>query len=336
VRAVALLALVACGGKSEDPTVAGKPSRVVVAVDRRVELMSAIFRRAGRPRYAEAQTPYAKLVDALPGGDAVTFTQQLGVGFEMAPTLAVQLDDQLAPRVPLDPLPAPVARWKVANVPKYLAAVRAWAPAFDKLFASQRAYFDRVETADRAVFDKFDVIGWYDGVFGAQPQARYHLVPGLLTGPMDYAARSGDDIYVIAHLDHPDADGVPAPTDGAVPFVVHELGHTYTNPIVNADMATLETVAMRSYGKSKDKMRAQAYGKASIVVEESVVRAIVVLWVRDRWGNAAGDREIAEQEQLGFTWIRALADALAAKRVAGKLDASSVTTATYDVFARER
>jgi hypothetical protein len=336
VRAIALiLALAACGRQDTHVTVERK---LAVDIDRRVELMSIVFRLAGLPRYAEAATPYARAVDAhfapFREHDAVVFTRQLGarsgIGYEMAPALAVFLDDNLAP-----PLPRELVRWQVAKLDVYVAAVRAFAKTadLDGFLAAQRVSTDAVVARDRAFFDKVPAIEWLDHTFGPRPGARYFLVPGLLTGPMDYAARRGDDIYVIAHLDMPDEAGLPSPRATAVPFVIHELCHSYTNPIVDAALGELQPSAARAIGERREVFASQAYTTDQIVLEESVVRAIVVLWVRDRDGAAAAQNEIATQERLGFAWTRALADALDDARARGPLDAGAIVAATRIAFS---
>ena len=339
MRIACVLALAACGSSTNS---ALPPPKLVVGSDRRIELMSILFRLGNRPRYAEAQTPYARAVDATfdKTQRAVVYTSQLAAGYEMAPALAVHLDDQLAPRVAFDPLPPPLARWKVAKLDMYLAAVREF-QGLDAFLASQRDYIARVEAADKAMFDTVPFVEWFDTAFGARPRTRYHLVPGLLTGPMDHATHvelpdGSEEIYVIAHLDHPDAAGVPVPTAAALPFVAHELCHSYTNSIVDGAEAELTTAAAPAIAKVQGKMAAQAYPTDTIVVQESIVRATVVLWLRDRGGAAAGDAEIAAQERLGFTWTRALADALQRARGTGTLTPAAVIAATRDVFAHAR
>ncbi len=317
--------------------------RLVVESDRRIELMSIVFRLAGLPRYTEAATPYARAVDAhfapFRDHDAVVFTRQLGaqagIGYEMAPQLAVFLDESFAPLVPLAPLPPELARWQVAKLDVYLAAVRAFAQAadLDGFLAGQRATTDQVIARDRAVFDHVPAIDWLDHTFGPRPGARYHLVPGLLTGPMDYAAHRGNDVYVIAALDSPDEAGLPSPQATAVPFVIHELCHSYTNPIVDAALGELQPLAARAIGERRDAFARQAYTTDQIVLEESVVRAAVVLWVRDRDGAAAARAEIAAQERLGFAWTRALADALDDARARGPLAADAIVAATRTAFS---
>lgn len=341
--------MLACGGdKAPAPPPVSGP-RLPVAVDRRVELVSIIFRIAGRPRYTLQATPYAKAVDAKFGARrdasviALTNRPDSPAGFELAPNLAVHLDDKLHFRLPLDPLPPTLKRWTGLDA-AYVDAVRAFATetAVDDFLATQHDYIAKVEAADRAFYDRYDLLGWFDRVFGPRSQTKFQLVPGLLNGPMDYAARveladGNDEIYVVAYLEQPDEAGVPTPTAASVPFVVHELCHSYTNPIVDAALDQIQPIAVPAIAKVADKLAAQAYNTDAIVLEESVVRALVVLWVRDQDPSLV-ETEIVKQEKLGFVWTRPLADALAAARAKhdGKLDAATVVKATRDTFAALR
>ncbi|HEU0032052.1 MAG TPA: DUF4932 domain-containing protein [Kofleriaceae bacterium] len=343
MRWLAALAVVCACGSDRGPAPAPPAApQLDVTVDRRVELMSIVFRLAGRPRYTEATSAYAKAVDAhfapYLQHDAVVFTKQLGerygIGYDMAPSLAVHLDDALQPRASLSPLPTQLERWKVVKLDKYLAAVRDFATTakLDEFLASQRTSLDGVVAADRTFLAKEPFVAWFDRVLGPRPKTHYHFVAGMLSGPMAFAARvdlpdGGQDVYVVADLGEP-------PRDSYVPFIVHELCHSYTNPIVDAAMAELAPVAAPVIAPVAERMKQQAYTTDAIVIEESVVRAIVVLWTRERQGAAAGDAEIAKQEQLGFAWTRALADALAAARGNGTLSAAAITKATRETFAR--
>ena len=311
-----------------------------------MELMSVVFRLAGLARYTEASTPYAKAVDAhfafVRDHRAVRFTRELGTrygfGHEMAPRMGAYLDDTFHLQVPASPLPTDLARWKDADLGIYLDAIRDFATQgkFADFMVEQRSYLEAVAARDRAFFDRVRFVDWFDGTFGARPAAHYHLAPGLLTGPMDYAVHAelpndGEQVFVVAHLDAPDPAGLPAPTDAALPFVAHELCHTYTNPIVDHALADL-SASSKAIEPTRPRLAAQGYTTDAIVLEESVVRAIVVLWSRDELGPASGDAEISAQERLGFPWTRALADSLEAARKAGggKLSAEALVTATRD------
>ena len=189
LTAVALLA-----GCRPQPvkTIAPRDSaEIVVAVDRRVELLCILFRLAEAKEYGMAQPtlPYAQAVDAhfrpFREHPAVAATRSLhaaGIGYDAPMSLAVHLDDRLRllpARAALDP------RWQKVALDHYLAEVRRFAAAShaDEFFAAQAPYYRQVEARFRDFVSRERPVAWFDGFFGARAGARYLLVPGLLTGP---------------------------------------------------------------------------------------------------------------------------------------------------------
>ncbi|HEY0255312.1 MAG TPA: DUF4932 domain-containing protein, partial [Kofleriaceae bacterium] len=84
-------------------------------------------------------------------------------------------------------------------------------------------------------------------------------------------------------------------------LVVHEMSHGTVNPLI--DGAGLDAVAEKLFASVRTQMQAQHYATPRIMLYESVVRAIVVAWIRDSRGDAAAAREISDQQRLGFAWI---------------------------------
>src|SRR5262249_11862886 len=142
------------------------------------------------------------------------------------------------------------------------------------------------------------VVAWFDAAFGRRKGTSYHLVPGLLTGPMSYGVSAPGVFVEVMTLGASDEM-----THG---LLAHELAHSYVNPIVEAQRWD----ALPSYAKVRDVMARQAYTTQVLFVDESVVRALTVLYLGDRVGAEAARRSLAEQEKLGFLWTAELAAAL--------------------------
>ena len=231
-----LVAVVAplLGCKSDAPSravpapvsVAGE--RLHVAVDPRVELLSIVFRLAGNEEYRRAQGPYAAAVDAHFASHArheavrlaATLRQQFGISFEAPVQLALHLDASWRPAMPLDPLPKElVARWKGAPVAPFAAALADFASStrFDDFWRARAGYFGAVCAKLRPVLSEQVILGWFDAVFGPRPRTRYLVVPGLLTGPMNYGVRAelpggrSVDAQILA-IENPDGEALPRPT----------------------------------------------------------------------------------------------------------------------------
>lgn len=302
--------------------------RIDVAVDTRIELFSVIERLAGRPEYGFARTPYARAVDewfAPHVGEpaVVTFREMVashGIGFDAAITLAAQLDHDLDPVRPLHPLPEGLdARWQGVDITRVLDEVRAFAAAsrFDDFIASQHDYASAVEDAFRSFLGSRPVLSWFDGVFGVVDNADYHVVPGLLTGQMSYGVHAGaDEILAVMSLEAPDADGVPALSLFTEEYLVHELAHSYVNPAVREHLRMFDG-ASPVLDAANPAMEQQHYPTREIVVQESIVRALTALYLRDAVSDEAARASVESQIRLGFAWTVDLALALDAAIEAG-------------------
>jgi hypothetical protein len=329
--AVALEVAAGCRGAPAPARPGRAASEVAVRVDRRVELFSILFRLAGAEEYRMAadRLAYVRAVDAhfAPFRDhpAVAATrrirEQAGIAFDAPIALAVHLDDQLAPIRPLAPPPPGFdRRWSKVAIGDYLAEVRRFAAdsrAAD-FFAAQEPYYRRVEARFRQLLAREQPVAWFDDFFGARAGAHYWLVPGLLTGPANYGAeveRTGgaSELYSIVSLEDPDADGLPRPTRFTTELVVHEMAHSYVNPLIDRHARALEPAMRRIFPLVAGAMDKQAYGRWQIMAYESLVRAVTQRYVRQRHGDAAADRLAREDESASFYWTADLADQLGAR-----------------------
>ncbi len=81
-------------------------------------------------------------------------------------------------------------------------------------------------------------------------------------------------------------------------------------------------------------MRAQAYTSCPVMVNESVVRAITVLFLRERATQRDAQRSLDHQRELSFFWTRELVEALNAERLrsSGRLEPQVLVRVTMRVF----
>jgi uncharacterized protein DUF4932 len=325
-----------------------------VAVDPRVELLSVLCRIAGVPPYQQSTTPYARAVDAHfapyardPAVEATrALARQHGISHDAPVELAAYLDGSLRPTRPLHPLPLGLdARWKRLDLDTYLAAVRRFAAVsrFDSFFRSQSGYHRAVERSLSRYLAGRRVVDWFDATFGRRRSASYRVVPGLLTGGFGFGTvaqrRSGRlDVAPVVFLESPDARGVPHPTPVSLEYLVHELAHSYVNPLFDAQPGRMRASALPVFRRVEAAMRAQAYTSYPIMVDESVVRAITVLFLRDRATDGDVRRSLDKQRELSFFWTGALVEALDAERSpsSGRLEPASLLRTTREVLTEWR
>ncbi len=295
-----------------------------VHVDRRVELLSILHRLIGHPAYTRAPaTPYVQAVDKTFGPfanhPAVARTRALrashSITWDAPMILAAHLDEHLQ-LVNATELPELDARFAGADVVGYAATLRDFArdTKLDAFLATQRPYAQTVEATIRAMLEKEKPVPWFDRFFGANARARFVVVPGLLTGTMNFGVRAtlpDGTLQIIQVLGIRAPDGLPTTDDVSVALLVHEMAHSYVNPLTASHRAALEPAGVILFSQVAEAMKQQAYDNWKTFVDESIVRAIVVLYLAETRGQPAAGVELAAQERLGFRWTKPIALLLA-------------------------
>jgi len=286
------------------------PASSEVHVDRRVELVSIAFRLAGAAEYSQATpTDYTRDVDKLPRDHpAIAATRELiakGIAYDAPMTLAVNLDapEQAAADDP---------RWKSIDVAAYVKQLRAYQAdaKLDAFFAAHAGYYTAVESRVRGALEAERPAAWFESFFGSTG-AHFVVVPGLLEGPANYGPHTADTRYQVLGLGEPDAQGLPVMTDDTVATLVHEMAHSFINPLFEAHASELVPSATILYRFVAKDMEDLKYGAPQIMLNESGVRAITVLYLRDKKGVGAAAQQTRLETRLGFLWTRELADVLA-------------------------
>jgi hypothetical protein len=176
--------------------------------------------------------------------------------------------------------------------------------------AAHRATYDRVLAALRSdVENAFAPLRRYSGV----DLKGCTLVAGMLVHNGGFQATIGgaDGARIYAIIGAFGArDGLPVfSSGGSVAYLVHhEFSHSYVNPWVERNSATLQKYAAL-YEPIREAMRRQAYNNWLTVVHEHIVRAITVRLASQR-SQEAGDRVLQQEEARGFKYVRPLAEKL--------------------------
>lgn len=326
--ALALSALVA---PSTRPIQEPAPERELrVEVRPQVELVTLVARLAGFEEFAMAnsRSPYASAIEAhfahLADHPVLEHLRALrrerGVSYDALASLAVHLGPlpDLAELVPFDAAPERLdARWgDQARV--FVEHLRDFARAghASEFFAGQRTFYAEVEARLRARLATSPALPWFDSFFGQRPGARYVAIAGLLCGGGNYGvgvrgvAQGAEEITPVFGCWKFDAEGVPVFDRAYLPTFVHELCHSYTNPIVDRQLALLEPLGQRLFAARPTQMQRQGYSNGRTVLYETFVRACVVRCRADTEGAKGGDEQARYETQRHFTWVPALAEAL--------------------------
>lgn len=309
-----------------------------VRADRRVELIAILQRLAGAKEYAQAApSPYVAAVDrhfaAHATHPAVAATaalrQQHGIGFDAPMLLAIHLDARYE-LVHAAELATIDKRFAGVDVAAYAAAVRAFAAdtGFDAFFAAAAPHYEAATAPLRALVEQERPIAWFDATLGPRPRTRYAAIVGMLTGGHSYGPRAtlaDGTTELVQILGQGTATSTPRTPGDTVALLVHELAHSYVNPVFAQHHAALAASGTALYGLVAPRMRSENYASWQTMLDESGVRALTVLYVRDRRGDVAGAAAARAEQRVGFVWINELVDVFrkhARDRAGAGLDAA--------------
>jgi len=340
VRTILLLvALVACKGTPAPPP---PPPPVPIAVasdaaaaqsartsqvrhDRRIELLSIIWRLAGAEEYTRAKgTPYLDAVDRTfapfakhPAvAMASTLRRSRGIGFDAPMIFAVHLDDQLALSNAAE-LPTIDARWTVEDAERLATVVRAFATeaGLDAFLAQHADYHASLVRTLQGVIDTENPVAWFDAKFGPAPAA-FVVIPSAIAGLHNFGPRAtaldgSSQFFQVIGV--PSRKGEIVADDQLVYLIVHEMAHSYVNPVFAKHRAALEPAGAKLFALVDKQMRAQAYSNSLTMLDESAVRAVTVNYMQEKRSELASEAVIRNELRNGFYWVKDLAELFRAR-----------------------
>jgi hypothetical protein len=315
-----------------------------VHVDRRVELISIVERLAGAEEYRRTTTPYAAEVDAafarFADHPAITATKALrashGISYDAPMWLATHLDDQLQPRA-IDELATVEPRWAGVDLATYTAQLREFAATskYDAFFAAHQAHYTAVADVLRTMVDAERPVVWFDALFGDRADATFFVIPGMLSGQLNFGPRvtlADGKVELFQIIGIHRADGMPETDAQAVALVVHEMAHSYINPLLARHRARLEPAGVKLFERVEQPMRAQAYTNWETMLNEAVVRAVTVLYMRDKHGDVAGAAAARDEIRRSFVWTNDLVEVVRKFQRSKHADLDTLTTAIAGFF----
>lgn len=288
-------------------------------VDERVELLSIVFRLAGNPEYNMNRLPaYNKDIDTyfapftkLPAIQlAADLRKRRGIAYDAVMAMAVHISPPPAfePLVPFTS-GVPEPRWDPEDSSRFLKALRDFykVTRFQRFYQAHEELYREAETRYAAGLAGFDP-QWLARFYGVVPHGRYVILIGMNNGSGFYgpsvAYPDGRvDRYAILGAAGSPGDRVPAFAPEILPLLVHEFSHSFVNPAVKSAYRSYAG-ADRVFASAAQQMQRRAYANSQVMVDESLVRAGVILYLEAHGATAAEvAKRIDYERSLGFAWI---------------------------------
>jgi len=304
--------------------------RITVTVDPRVELMSIIFYLAGSKEYDQGRVPsYIRDVDSHFGRvrdhAVVKLARKLratrGISYDDVVDIAVHVTDviSLPERVPFFPLPKSMdRRWTTEAAREFLVLARLFVveSEFQRFFNQHQPLYQAGVRNMQEALRKYAHLEWFERFFGFRQGADFCVILGLLTGTHSYAARLAkpdgrEDLYSVTGVWAVDAQGQPTFSAEVIPIIVHELTHSYTNPLVDQFAKGLRGPGETLFPFVRSELEKQAYGNWRALMCESLDRACTLRYILANEGPAALQERALYESTRGFPWTGELAAVLA-------------------------
>lgn len=297
-------------------------------VDERVELLSIVFRLAGNDEYitdhfkAYVADIHAHF-DRFKNHPLIPYTRKIAdknrIGFDAVMFMAVHLSQPpaLQPLVPFgNGVPEP--RWPLKDAAQFVQLLQQFYHDADAalFFKKHRALYDTAESRFAATLQAVD-FNWFERYYGRLPESKFHLIIGVGNGGMSFGPRvqlanGKEDLYAIVGTWDIDPAGNPVfPLGSYLHTIIHEYNHSFINPVVEWNRKKLEPGGKKVFGTVQPEMQRLAYGNWKTMIDESLVRASVIRYLKKHIPDSSVvHRSIADEQRRGFVWMEELVQLL--------------------------
>ena len=314
---VFILLLTTC----KEPEVSMKALEVS-EVDKRVELLSIVFRLAGNEEYNQTKfTVYTDNIfehfEKYKYHSLIKFTKKLrkrnGVAYDAVMNMAIHLDDNLNPLVGFSD-EVPEKRWGKRNAKKFIRLLKQFYVDADceSFFKKNHHLYAQTSKNIQPLIEKID-ISWFHSFYGEAPKENFKVIAGLGIGHGNYGPHinypNGQrGVYAILGVWNFDENGNPTfPAPYYFPTLIHEFSHSFVNHHLDKNPDPYKKSGAYIFGKVEKRMRSQAYTNWKTMINEALVRASVIKYMKDHeYTQEAIRSEIQRQKNRGFLWIEEL------------------------------
>jgi hypothetical protein len=303
-------------------------SQIKVEVSETVELMSILARTAGNREYnMDMAGQYTKDTEAwfAPYKQHATVTcfqslrNQYGISYDAVMSMAIHLDidggkiNFLGEHSDLE------KRWKDIDIEDFIKKLNTFytETRFHDFYEQHRTFYEDGLNAYEAKVMTYFHQDWYARFYGTAPTDRFRIVIGFTIGGGNYGScrqlpGQPREVYAICgySIDEKTGKAFENGTDYAA-TLIHEFNHSFVNPLYDANIDQLGTIGEKLLKRYYRGMSNQAYRNAATVINESIVRSAVIIYMQENGFSAEQIKaEMYEQIARDFLWMPELVTAL--------------------------
>ena len=297
-------------------------------VDKRIELLSIVFRLAGNFEYNDdTYKSYVSDIDnhfeQYKDHPLIAFASELsnknGVCFDAVMFMAIYLEQppSLNPIVSFSAI-VPEKRWGLENANKFAGLLKQFYTdaRCEEFFVEHEELYKTAQERFMPVYEALD-INWYNQYYGEQPDGSLNIIIGLGLGGGNYGPKlkypdGKEDTYAIMGTWSIDSTNKPSYSVGDnLPTLIHEFNHSYVNHLTNKYEKDFESSGLKLFDLTKAGMGNQHYTSWQTVMNEALVRASVIRYLlKHHPDDNAAKYQLISDFGKGFFWMKDLVEAL--------------------------
>ena len=299
--------------------VSAQTSRPIV--DERLELTSIVFRLAGAEEYVCDGVPeYMKKIDEhfapykshkLIGFIQKTLREKQEIGYDGVAASAFALkikngkvtsgDDLYQRAIGNDP------RWNKDVFTEYVGLLDDFyrKSKAGKFFEAHREFYKRAVQANQELVNKID-LKWFRDTFGGE-SLNLDVCLGLCIAQHNYGGNEYEDgTMTIVIGTFADQNGIPNILPTAFDVVIHEIGHFYSGPLVEAHYEKMKESSEAIYRKIEARMTVEAHKDPRVVAGEWINEVFVNMYQQEH-GEVIMYNVYSDIRQ-GYIWMNRALD----------------------------
>lgn len=291
-------------------------------VDKRVELLSIVFRLAGNKEYnATFFKNYTDKIEThfneFKEHELIKFAKELrknkGISYDAVVSMAIILDNNLNPLIDFSTT-LPEKRWNKGDANKFIRLLKEFYKdsECEEFFIENEELFQEVANRFSPVYKTLD-LDWYQSFYGKKAEENFNIIispscGGGNYGPSYTLPNAKKEVFAIMGTWKVDESGMPVyEKDEYLPTILHEFSHSFVNPLLAKHNESFKENGKNIYKAVGYEMNQQAYGNWQTMLNEALVRASVIKYFIDHDASEAKIQKMLNIESnKGFIWIKGL------------------------------
>ena len=312
---------------TQEKNVLEKPS-----VDKKVELLSIVYRLAEKPEYSNKMLkPYVSRIEQYfekyQNHELIQFTKSIiderGIAFDGPMWMAMHLDDNLNLLPDVKDVWQHDPRWTKENTEKFVLLLQKFDKDtnFDDFFNDNADLYTEAVKRFVPIYEQVD-LNWLYSFYGKKSSDLFLIKIGLGVWGNCYGVNldyinGNRKIYAIMGVWSCDNAGLPVYARiPDLPIVVHEFSHPFIDKLTVKNKEAFQESGQRIYSVVRNErgyvMNAEAYPSWEVILDEALTHAATIKYMKDRNFEQSEIENWTKwmKEGFGFFWMEELVNEL--------------------------